>query len=172
MQEFYVSSCQHFPRLSIFFTDWYLCLPFSRSEYFVLRHRQELKGSSCLHSRFYFFHRLVSCLRFSRSEYFFCYSICRNLLFLRIYFFFTPVHLFHGLLPCVPFFAVGKLRSHSIDRQLRFFMSNFFTPVYLFHANNISFRYTTDRNLRILHISLFHTCFTFSRIGTLFTFLQ
>ena len=40
-------------------------------------------------------------------------------------------------------------------------MSNFFTPVYLFHANNISFSYTTDRNLRILHISLFSRLFYF-----------
>ena len=41
-------------------------------------------------------------------------------------------------------------------------MSNFFSPVYLFHAKNISFSYTIDMNLRVLHISFFQAYFTFS----------
>ena len=83
-------------------------------------------------------------------------SMCRYLMFLHVSFFMF-VYLFHGLVPCLPFFTARIFRFAKIS--------------VLFHAWNISDFYARGKNVRFISLAFCtHACLLISRTGVLTIF--
>ena len=88
-----------------------------------------------------FYSYVYACLLFSRTLSTFLtvrmYQHMKDLMFLHVSFFMS-VYLFHGLVPCLPFFTARIFRSATPSAKIGV----------LFHAWNISDFYARGRNVR------------------------